>query len=315
MAFDPAKFLRTQPKKQTPPTQSATTHQNDSNDSDTSNDSEDDQPEPKPKTHQIHPALAKLEQQSFDDNDSQTPQPNTLSQKDDKPSGQESSNNDSQESTKTTDTDSPNKPQTQNPKTQDSTPNSTQEPETKPEPKPEAPTPASQSTSPENQTQQDNSKPADPTEQTQPTQNPTSPTQPPQASDVNEPFTLHKSEFFQFPIGMVRKDNRWYFKIKDLFDIIDIIDKERYITQLRNDPELSENWSNLVETISFIDQEKKESGKEYFASKDGVITLIRHIDKKFPGPFVRWINKVVKLKKVGTTPPANPNANVAPNMG
>ena len=175
--------------------------------------------------------------------------------------------------------------------------------------KPKTPLPTKKTTSPSSPKPKPEPEPSPtPNDQNDTTHEPkTVPT-----SHQNKPYPLNKSEFYKFPVRMVRKNDKWFFLLKDLFDIVDIADQDRYLTKLRNSPELTTKWNDLVETISFIGE--KETGKEQFANKEGVLEITKTMEEVFPGPFVRWLNKVVKLKHVGTTPPTDPNALQTPQI-
>lgn len=124
---------------------------------------------------------------------------------------------------------------------------------------------------------------------------------------------IQMSEFYSRSVRMVKKNNEWYFLLKDILAIIDVPDNDRYLAELKNKEELNDQWDSLAIKITF--KENDQEITELFANKDNLIKLIRHMDKTFPGAFVGWLNRVSQLQRVAVNPtqPAPAQPTITPN--
>ncbi len=109
---------------------------------------------------------------------------------------------------------------------------------------------------------------------------------------------------------MVKIDNQWYYSIDDLFDIVNIQKHDQFIGTLQANPELNPKWSQITRSISYQDETGNHTS--LFVTKTGAIAIMPHLEQKFPGPFIRWLDRVDKLNRVEVSTKTEPVAYASP---
>ena len=108
-------------------------------------------------------------------------------------------------------------------------------------------------------------------------------------SDIEK---IHLFEDHKVRTIWVESDEKWYFSIKDVVQVLaDAKDPKDYISKMRRrEPELAKGWGQIVHPL--VVRTPGGPQKENFANLEGMFRIIQSIPSKKAEPFKRWLAQV-----------------------
>jgi hypothetical protein len=101
--------------------------------------------------------------------------------------------------------------------------------------------------------------------------------------------------FYGHPIRNTFINSQWYFSLEDILKVADVIDPTKFLIELKNHPNLKDEYYNLVETFSYY---KGDSpiiipivNYQNFIK---ILPLIRTMKHLIPGPFPEWLKNTAQ---------------------